>query len=146
VEKILKQEKNLNIKKEEYIKRNLKNLGDKVMLFCKLEKDEKTFTYLKKYIHDISIKDSVKIDNDIQMKEIQIHCKLNGISVHDCNEITKWVTENGKQFRNYLNSIKIVYLVWHCLGHDWEDITWDEFCFLEDRINSVKNIILDKIR
>jgi len=115
------------------------------MFFCELKKDEKTFTYLKRYIHELSLENSVKIDNEFQKKEIEIHCQLNGISIHDCNEISKWVTENGKPFRNYLNSIKIVYLVWHCMGHDWEDITWKEFCLLEDKINSVKDTVLDKI-
>lgn len=116
------------------------------MLFCELEKDKKTFEYIKKYIQAFTNnEDSVIIDNEIQINEIHEHLLRNGLAFNNREEIIKWIKKNGKPFRNYLNSIKIIYLVWHCLGNDWNDITWDEFCKIEDNINSVKEKLLDKI-
>lgn len=116
------------------------------MFFCKLEHDQKTFLYFKKYIEELTLKDSVKIDNEIQAKEIEKHCQNNHIPLDNCEEITKWIDSNAEGFRNYLNSIKLIYTVWHCMGHDWEVITWEEFCQIEDKINEIKTQVLDKIR
>jgi hypothetical protein len=117
------------------------------MHFCELEKDQKTFMYFKKYIELVKQDDNDPsvLDNQFQISEIYEHLRLNGYSYNDSQEIHNWIKKNGKPFRNYLNTIKIVYLVWHCMEKDWEDITWEEFCKLEDKINEVKKICLDKI-
>lgn len=116
------------------------------MLFCELEKDRKTFEYFKKYIQAfIHHEDSVVIDNEIQIHEIHEHLLSHGLSLQDSEEIRSWIKKNSKPFRNYLNTIKIIYLVWYCQGKKWSDITFEEFGELEDKINSVKEELLDKI-
>jgi len=116
------------------------------MLFCELEKDKKTFEYFKTYIQAfLDQEDSVEIDNEIQIKEIHEHLLRHGLSYNNNDEIKNWIKKNSKPFRNYLNSIKIIYLVYHCQGNNWNNITWDEFCIIEDKINSIKEKLLDKI-
>jgi hypothetical protein len=117
------------------------------MHFCELEKDKKTFEYFKKYLEILNREDGdcFLLDNEIQIKEIYDHLKSNGYSKDDSEEIHKWIQKNGKPFRNYLNTIKIIYVVWHCMGKIWTDITWEEFCSIEDKINEVKQRCLDNI-
>ncbi len=114
--------------------------------FSELEKDEKTFEYIKEYLnHWNSKKDFSKLDMEIQTREIVVHLYLNGKSGNDNEEIMRWIHLYGAQFRAYLNSLKLVFLVWHCMGRDLEKMHWDDFCLLRDKMNEIKNICTDTI-
>jgi hypothetical protein len=116
--------------------------------FSELEKDEKTFSYVKEYAsqwradHHLSF---AKIDMNIQMREIAMHLFLNGKGPKNDIEVLTWIQNYGPTFRAYLNSIKLIFLTWHCMGHDFEDITWEDFCLLRDRISEVKDVCVDSI-
>lgn len=121
------------------------------MPFCILEKDEKTFDYFKKYVSFLEKSDStcLSLDNEIQSEEIQDHLRREGFGGNGDpgkkEVISRWIKENARPFRDYLNSIKLAYVVWKCMGKNWEDITWEEFSRLEDRINQLKYKCLDTI-
>ena len=116
--------------------------------FSELEKDSKTFEYLKEYLNhwnSDSKKDFSKLDMDIQTREIVTHLYLNGKSGSDNAEIINWIQKYGAQFRAYLNSIKLVFLVWHCMGRDLNQISWEDYCQLRDKMNEIKSICTDTI-
>jgi hypothetical protein len=111
-------------------------------MFCYLEEDYKTLEYLKLYFQENT--NLLSIDNKIQVKEIQQHLQTH------CNykkdyEIDNWIKENGKKFRDYLNTIKLIYFSCKILDLKFEDLTWEKFCNLERKVNSCKENILDKI-
>jgi hypothetical protein len=121
------------------------------MSFSLLEKDQKTFEYFKQYVQFLE-KDGNTcqiLDNRIQANEIEDHLKRNGkessLSQVKKEEISHWIKENARPFRDYLNSIKLAYVVWKCMGRDWRDITWDEFVKIEERLNQLKYKCLDTI-
>jgi len=117
------------------------------MPFCVLEKDRKTFHYFKQYVQFLESehKTCLIVDNEIQAQEIRNHLASNGFSSDNHQEGINWIKNNGKAFRDYLNSIKIVYLIWKCMGNRWTDITWEEFLELEEKVNSLKPVCLDTI-
>jgi len=117
------------------------------MGFCKLEKDQKTFKMIQSYIRELnhSPKSCQQIDNLIQAEEIRHHLNINHLPSKDQEEILHWIQRHSQEFREYLNSLKLVYLVCHCMEKDWNEITWEEFCRIEDRINAQKARVLDTI-
>lgn len=122
------------------------------MPFSILEKDEKTFSYFKKYVEYLegSGNTCLILDNRIQSEEIQNHIAnsgLNGdISENDRKqEISCWIKENARPFRDYLNSIKLAYVVWKGMGKQWKDLTWEEFVRIEELLNDLKYCCLDTI-
>ncbi len=117
------------------------------MSFCLLDGDQKTFEYFKKYVeylerHEGSCFD---LDNEIQAGEIRNHLLRNGFSQDDVDEKIRWIRLNAKPFRDYLNTIKLAYVVWKCNGKDWKDIEWKDFQTLSDEINKLKLVCLDTI-
>lgn len=117
------------------------------MNFCYLEKDPKTFEYFKEYLSFLEEKNGtcLSLDNDIQLREMRQHLDRNGLTEDNCDAIIDWVKNNGENFRNYLNSIKIAYVVWKCMGYKWDELDWNNFCDLEEKINGLKNRCLDTI-
>lgn len=117
------------------------------MGFCILEKDKKTFEFLKRYILTLNQNQQTchQLDNHIQAEEIKKHLITNGYTDKNQAEILKWIKNNSQNFRDYLNSIKIAYLVCTCMDRDWNQLTWEDFCLLQDRINAQKAMILDTI-
>ena len=119
------------------------------MPFCILEKDKKTFEYFKKYVTFLEEEKNtcLILDNEIQSEEIQEHLRRTGSGIDGRKKevISQWIKENARPFRDYLNSIKLAYVVWKCMGKNWEDITWDEFVVIEERLNSLKYKCLDTI-
>jgi hypothetical protein len=116
--------------------------------FSELEKDEKTFNYVREYLNHWNSgqkKDFNKLDMEIQTREIITHLYLNGKSGNDNDEILRWIKDHGAPFRAYLNSIKLVFLVWHCMGRDLEEISWSDYCQLRDKMNEIKDICTDTI-
>jgi hypothetical protein len=117
------------------------------MSFCLLESDQKTFEYFKNYVeylekHSGSCFD---LDNQIQAKEIKRHLVINGIASDNANEKIDWIRRNGKPFREYLNTIKLAYVVWKCSGKEWETIRWEDFINITKQINELKMVCLDTI-
>lgn len=117
------------------------------MSFCYLEKDKKTFEYFKEYLQYLESNTSscFILDNQIQVREMSEHLCANGYSIDDHGAIIDWVEKNGERFRNYLNTIKLVYVVWKCMGNTWDDINWENFVNIEDNINRLKSSCLDTI-
>lgn len=81
--------------------------------------------------------DIVKLDNIIQKNEIENHLKNNGFNDENNNEKINWIKNNGKLFREYLNTIKVAALIWY-VAKPKEELTWEKFCTLEDRLNNNK--------
>lgn len=109
-------------------------------MFCVLEKDEKTYNYLKNFIihmHENREDPLVQLDNLIQKGEIQRHLVINGYAENDKLESLNWVKSYACDFRSYLNTMKIAALYWS-LSHRNEELTWEAFCELADRINDKK--------
>ncbi len=122
------------------------------MPFCVLEKDKKTFEYFKKYVEFLETKNNtcLILDNKIQAFEIQEHLKRNGldnshIDEKKKNEISNWIRFHAKPFRDYLNTIKLAYVVWKCMGNDWQTISWQDFEKIEENLNKLKGNCLDTI-
>jgi hypothetical protein len=122
------------------------------MPFCILERDRKTFEYFKKYVEFLETENQtcLILDNKIQAKEIEDHLRLNGINSAGIDEkkreeISKWIVDHAKPFRDYLNSIKLVYVVWKCMGNSWKNISWEDFITIEDNLNQLKGNCLDTI-
>lgn len=120
-------------------------VGDDSM-FCQLETDQKTFEYVKDYLHawqdDHNI-DFAITDMSLQANEIKDH--LAHSSIKGQAEVFDWIKKNSAGFRAYLNSVKLAFVAYHCTGNDWRDITWDEFCVIRDRLNEIKNGCLDTL-
>jgi hypothetical protein len=121
------------------------------MPFSILEKDRKTFEYFKKYVEFLELEENtcLILDNKIQSEEIQEHLRRtghnSGMDGRKKEIISQWIRENARPFRDYLNSIKLVYVVWKCMGKEWSEITWEEFVEIEERLNSLKYKCLDTI-
>lgn len=122
------------------------------MAFCILEKDKKTFEYFKQYVRYLEHEDNtcLILDNLLQKNEIQMHLELNGVdaaqlSERKKNEISDWIEKNAQPFRDYLNTIKLVYVVWKCMGRDWKNISWDDYITIGERLNQLKANCLDTI-
>lgn len=116
--------------------------------FCYLEKDKKTFKYFKKYVEFLETHTDEEtcliLDNEIQVEELNEHLKHNdGRNKH--SEINSWIHKNAKGFREYLNTIKLVYVVWKCMGYNWKDIKWSDFTKISDNLNGIKSKCLDTI-
>jgi hypothetical protein len=106
--------------------------------FCELEKDEKTFNILVKYLDDI--KNGVDLDSEdgrIQVDEITKHNYLNGK-----NDSLNWIDKHGIGERRYLNTIKQLAVIYYCTG---SKLTWKNFCRFIDRLNNIKKPVLEKI-
>lgn len=79
--------------------------------FCYLEKDQKTFDYVKQYLQVMKKGESTTpLDITIQRLEIEHHLQANNISYSDRKAISEWIDKNSPNFRIYLNSLKMVAL------------------------------------
>jgi hypothetical protein len=118
------------------------------MLFCQLDGDEKTFNLVKRYIEFLNIEKKTspqELDKLIQIEEIRTHLYLNGRPQSDSTEIQEWIKKYGKPFRTYLNTIKLVYLLWVCgQNKSWSDITFDDYKRICAQINGA-SCVLDSL-
>lgn len=107
-------------------------------IFCYLPKDQKTFDILKKYMEDIKIgMDLMKEDSRIQAKEIIEHNIR-----ENCNDTMQWVEDHGVGERLYLNSVKELATLFIATERE---ITWENFEFFIDKLNSINECLLSKI-
>jgi len=115
-------------------------------MFCLLEKDEKTYRYLKMVIEhvrgnrDVSL---LKLDNALQTGEIRTHLYLNRFPEDDRDEMMNWILRHGKGFRAYLNTIKVAAMMWSW-AEETKELSLEDFCRLVDRLDSTK-VLLDAI-
>jgi len=117
-----------------------------MMTFCKLEKDGKTYEYVKKYIiwymHHQD-KDFFELDAQVQAEELKKHLENNNFENKN-QEILEWIKKYSEKFRMYLNTIKIVFAIWHCTG-DTRVPNWEQFCNIVERVDEIKESCLDSI-
>jgi len=110
------------------------------MVFCTLEKDEKTYRYLQMviaYIRENRVESLQKMDNMLQTREIRNHLYLNRLPENDREEMVNWIHRHGKGFRAYLNTIKVAAMMWSW-AEETKELSWEDFCALVGRLNSEK--------
>jgi hypothetical protein len=114
------------------------------MNFCYLEKDIKNYEYFKRYYElNDTCTEFLKLDNQIQVEEIKKHHRQRCLP-QEINVVAyDWIRKNGEKFRHYINTIKIICLVFKCM--DKTDITQEEFFEMESRINNLKGSCLETI-
>lgn len=105
-------------------------------MFCVLEKDLKTFEYFRRYAECFENgTHCMELDNRIQAEELEAHLLSHGFSLSDTQQKLDWITANGRPFREYLNTIKLVYVMCKTQGIDPFAVTQEQFLELEDRLN-----------
>lgn len=111
-------------------------------MFCNIELDEKTFDLITKYMEKCDSEDDVfVIDNNAQVKEIEQHVYRNWMDKHAA---VHWVQDYAKNYRIYLNSIKILWAA-HVLVHGKDkEFTYTEFVEIQKNYKHVKPV-LEKI-
>lgn len=116
------------------------------MQFCVLENDRKTFEYANRYAECFANQRScMELDNAIQADELAAHMWINHIPQEDQAAKVQWIVEHGREFRQYLNTIKLIYVVWTASGRSWDEMSFEEFQQIEQRINGIKETCLDSI-
>jgi len=105
-------------------------------MFCILEKDLKTYAYFRRYVACFENRDScLEVDNHIQAEELAEHIHRNSLHHEDTPAKLHWISCHGKAFREYLNTIKLVYVLCKANGKDPAALSESEFAQLEDAIN-----------
>lgn len=111
-------------------------------MFCILEKDIKTFTLFQRYIDCFeSASSSTAFDNRIQAEELRLHLEINHLSKSDTAAKLEWISTHGKAFREYLNTIKLVFFVCRVTGTDPRSLDEEGFATLEETVNRERNCL-----
>ncbi len=119
--------------------------------FCILEKDKKTFDYIKECLELLEKREKnfLKFDNMIQKKEIEEHLQRKGMHIvpeeEKNREIFLWIDNYACDFRSYLNTIKIAASFLHYKNIKSVDLTKEEFENCCDAVNSLKDFLLENI-
>ena len=105
-------------------------------MFCHLEHDKKTLTTCKLYLASINSneKELMKIDAALIINEINDHLWNNRLHNNEENKI-EWVNRYAKNFRKYLNTLKMLALYLHM-----SNMTEDNFYYYIDSFNNHKNL------
>lgn len=116
-------------------------------MFALLEKNKKTFLLVQKYIERLGENSCscITLDNNIQMDEIRSWLESLASDDRDTEAVNQWIEKNGQSFRNYLNTIKLIYTIWFCTTDHKRKLSWEEFCLIGDNLNILKNTCLDSI-
>lgn len=111
--------------------------------FCNIDDEPKAFEIVKLYHYKTEgIKQEKekeilnRIDNELQIKEMQAHLiRNNVVEERQTSEKIDWALQHGHSFRIYLNTLKVLCLVLeaHCV--DFDDLTFEEFCEIKNRVN-----------
>jgi hypothetical protein len=123
----------------------------KMNKFCYLESDDKTYQYINVYytvIKDNNYNTIFNLDNEIQKIEIENHCKRCNISEENKNvEILNWIDNNGKNFRIYLNTIKIAAFLFYFENSkkNITDINSEDLKTFIKRFNEIKEKLIDTL-
>lgn len=117
-----------------------KLIGKKLIMYCSLDLDQKTFEYIHRYMANChSPNDFFQMDNDLQLEEIQKHLELNHNFTTE--EQLEWVKNYSKGFREYINTMKLVWASWLLLGKCEEDFTFEEFAKIKERLPYIKEVL-----
>jgi len=116
-------------------------------MFAVLEKNKKTFLLVQKYINHLTENSCscINLDNHIQMEEIRLWLEKISADDRDNRAVSEWIRQNGKSFRDYLNTIKLIYTIWFCSRDHSRPLSWEEFCAIGDNLNILKDTCLDSI-
>lgn len=129
-------------------------------MFSQLNPEEKKILhYVKSYMDYIKSVDTFftegkniqKVDNRIQHAEIIDHLIRHNIDPNEESTIKQqetilWANINSKNFRRYLNSIKLVTLILYAWGiHNTDDITEEKLLDAIKLINNFDGILLNQI-
>jgi hypothetical protein len=79
----------------------------------------------------------------IQYNAIREYLLNHGFDKDDNFETARWIKKNAKAFRDYLNTIKLVYIIWYCSNKKYGIISWEEFCMISDKLMETKEYCLD---
>ena len=125
--------------------------------FCRIESDQKTYDYLSQYLDFLSelICDEkykkngnpfLLLDNKIQEYEIQQHLTNHGMDCNQTNiannEIISWINQNGKPFRSYISSIKMLAIMAFSKGISKGEMLNQEMFY---KLCKIYNQLKDKI-
>jgi len=111
-------------------------------MFCLLENDVKTYNYFLRYIECFEGSgNSLEFDNRIQAEEMARHLSDNGFAPDDTQEKLNWIAINGRPFREYLNTIKLVYVVCKVQGIDPQLVDQDRFFEIEGKLNELRHCL-----
>jgi hypothetical protein len=107
------------------------------MKFSKLEADEKTFIHIEMYYTAIINKTPLmSIGNILQKRELEEHLKkMNVVNGEKQEETLKWIENNCKNLRIYINSL----------------IDFAEFLYMDSQLNYrgdklIKKLVFDAIK
>jgi hypothetical protein len=115
-------------------------------MFSKLEIDDKTYDYFSQlldcvYKHDAA--QMTRVENLIQVQEIEDHLKRNGLSKNDTSAQIAWITLYASSFRTYLNAITLAVIVAYA-QYKSNNISYAQFCTivrdLDDEHNCIETI------
>lgn len=118
--------------------------------FCTIENDSKSLDIVKLYqrrtMQALSENEQLSIllltDNEIQKQEIEVHLYLNGVHPDFSeNEKLNWILKYGKSFRTYLNTLKILFLLFRVQNLDVEQMSFEEFCRRKEDLNRHKGFL-----
>lgn len=110
-------------------------------MFCILEQDDKTFCYLKRYLDAGNNTYKVfQLDNIIQREEIEVHLNINNKNNLDAGEMLEWVKRYSPQFREYINTIKLLAMLFMIEGKNSSNITYEEYIEKEKSLNKVDKL------
>ena len=112
-------------------------------MFCVLEHDLKTYGLFRQYIECFENGGStLDIDNKIQAEELAAHLRRNGYESTDTQEKLNWIANNGKPFREYLNTVKLIYLMCKVTDIDVHRVSPEDFVRLEEKLNGMRHCLI----
>ncbi len=119
--------------------------------FSLLEKDDKTYNYVKQYYKVIKEGHSPMIvDAYIQKNEIERHLCLKCVDPDDQKSICEWIQCYSSSFRSYLNSLKMLALSIFFMNKyqsliPAETLSFELFCRAVNIWNERKEEVVDSI-
>lgn len=107
-------------------------------MFCTLKKEIKDFEIFKRYLKCLQEHGRLfTISNQIQADEMREYCRHKNVSEKDQKTLIEWVDLYAKEFRDYLNTIQLVCIVFIGNGRLLEFMTIEDFFEIEDRLNKL---------
>ncbi len=115
-------------------------------VFCLLEKDDKTYNYVKEYYKVVKTGNSpMKVDAGIQKIEIERRLCLECIDPEDCTAVYRWIRENSPGIRSYLNSLKMLAFSIYFMNLRGSGFSFKLFCRAVNIWNGRKEKVVDSI-
>lgn len=108
-------------------------------MFCDIELDQKTFDIIYGYLTKCKEPgDYFHYDNHRQLEEMRLHADINNL---DPEAALHWTEDYAKQFRHYLNALKILWAA-HMLCYGPETkFTLEELTKMQKNFNKIKPVL-----